>query len=163
MRTVKFVIFILGICLANYVGGIPQDARNLFITQTIFFAPYLLDFSPLLKLNFPIKIVAVLIWAAGIIILMANILGVTGIITIVDSKIIFAQGYVSPIPLNVKVETYIRIAGIVYGAVFLGSITLDYTFAFNKYIMEKKMKKKKKQHASNNEVREGLMERVSTR
>ncbi|AGN35083.1 MULTISPECIES: hypothetical protein [Bacillus] len=154
MRSVKSIIFVVGLILANYVGGIPQDARNLFITQTIFFSPYLVDFYPILKklLNRPLKILAGLIWAAGISILLANILGITGIITIIDSKISFVQDYVSPISLNLKVKTYLLIACVVYTAVFVGSITLNYTIAFDEYLKKKKMNKKQKQHASNKEV-----------
>lgn len=118
------------------------------------FSPYLVDFYPILKklLNRPLKILAGLIWAAGISILLANILGITGIITIIDSKISFVQDYVSPISLNLKVKTYLLIACVVYTAVFVGSITLNYTIAFDEYLKKKKMNKKQKQHASNKEV-----------
>ncbi|KAA6442374.1 hypothetical protein [Bacillus atrophaeus] len=162
MKTVKFLIFIIGLFLANYVGGIPQDAKNLFITQTIFFAPYLVDFHPLTKFKSPLRFLSLLIWFAGIILLVANILGITGITTIVDSKVTFNSDYVFPIPLDVSVEDYLLYGCIVYSAVFVGTLTLNYTIAFDQHMMRKK-DKKKKQHASSKDSREGLMERVSTR
>ncbi|PAE61149.1 hypothetical protein CHH88_04585 [Bacillus subtilis] len=152
MRSVKSIIFIIGLFLANYVGGIPQDARNLFITQTIFFAPYLVDFHPLTKLKSPLRFLTLIIWLAGIIIFAANILGIAGILTIIDSKVTFNPDYVFPIPLDLKVKTYLVNAGIVYGAVFMGTLLLNYTKVYDENIMKKKENKKKKQHASNNGV-----------
>lgn len=152
LKSVKFVIFIIGLFLANYVGGIPQDARNLFITQTIFFASYLVDFYPLTKLKSPLKLLILILWAAGIITAIANILGVLGILTIIDSKITLNPDYVFPIPLDLKVSTFLLTSGIVYSAVFTGTLTLNYTKVLDQRIMMKKENRKKKQHASNKEV-----------
>jgi hypothetical protein len=161
LKSVKIIIFGIGIFLVNYVGGIPKDAKNLFITQTIFFAPYLVDFHPLIGMKSNLKILARCIWGAGIFVFIANILGITGIITINDSKVIFDQYYVSPIELDIEVKNYLLFTGIVYSTVFTGTITLGYSIALNKHLLKKK---KTKQALKKKEVaREELVENVSTR
>ncbi|EFV79582.1 hypothetical protein HMPREF1013_00181 [Bacillus sp. 2_A_57_CT2] len=161
MKTVKIIIFVFGIFLASYVGGVPSDTKNLFITQTIFFAPYLVDFYPLIKMKSPLRFLSIFIWAAGISVFVANILGIAGIITIAQSKVIFDHSYAIPIPLNLEVNRYLLLAGIVYGTVFVGTLTLGYANAFDKHII----KKKKAKHASKKKevAREELVENVSTR
>lgn len=160
LKSAKIVIFVIGIFLASYVGGIPKDAKNLFITQTIFFAPYLVDFYPLVKMKSKIKFLAIFLWGAGLFVFMANILGIAGIITISDFRVVFDKSYALPIPYNLKVSTYLLWAGIVYGTVFMGTLTLGYANALDKHIIKKN---KAKQASKKKEVaREELVENVST-
>jgi hypothetical protein len=158
LKTAKFLIFVLGICLANYVGGIPKDAKNLFITQTIFFAPYIVDFYPLIKLKSNLKILTILIWGAGILAFVTNIIGVVGVITIHENMVVFSADYFSPFPLKISVNRYLLLVEIVYSIVFMGTITLDYTSAWNKRLLQKK-KEKEKGKVSGKE----LVKHVSTR
>jgi hypothetical protein len=158
LKTVKCIIFIIGICLVNYVGGVPNDARNLFITQTIFLAPYLVEFYNLLKIKSYLKWLIRLIWAAGILTIIANILGITGVITIlkVDEvfKVMFNPTFFVPFQLNLPVNRYLLFAGIVYSSVFMGTITFESLLVLNKKLLKKRKEK---------ESREGLVENVHSR
>ncbi|RAU04223.1 hypothetical protein DEJ55_11105 [Bacillus pumilus] len=150
MKTVKCIIFFLGAALINFVVGIPHDTKNLFITHTIFLAPYLVDYFPLLKTkSFLLKILIYPIWIAGITIMILNILGIFGVITLVSSRLVFAQEYVAVIPFDVPFYTYIRVAVIVYAFVFIATLTLRYDLEYDKRVMERKLKKKKPQSAKN--------------
>ncbi|KSU88924.1 hypothetical protein A2U94_07650 [Bacillus sp. VT 712] len=141
MKTVKFIIFLVGIALVNYVGGIPTDARNLFISHTIFLAPLLVDFYGLLKVQSLLKWFIILIWLAGILTIVSNILGVAGVLTLVEKKVVFNSQYYMPFDLSVHVHSYLLIVSCVYTFIFMGTITFDNIFALNKKIMKKQKKK----------------------
>lgn len=158
MRTVKILIFIFGIGLTNYIGGIPNDARNLFITHTIFFAPYLVDFYPLTKIRSNIKWIIYLLWGVGILTFAANILGVGAVITIEDSRVIFNQNYYSPFHLNMSISLYLKLIGYVYAAVFMGGICFKYITDFDKRMVAKRSKKKEERKKV---TREELVKNVS--
>lgn len=133
LKSVKLIVFVVGIFLINYVGGIPEDSRNLFITHTIFLAPLLIDFFPLLKINniwkWPIKI----FWAAGILALITNILGVVGIIQITDGyNVLFSSGYYSIFNMNMPVNTFLLLLQIVYALIFTGTLTLTHHLSSTK-------------------------------
>lgn len=154
LKTVKFIIFVIGICLVNYVGGIPTDARNLFITQTIFLAPYLVEFYTLLKIKSYLKWLIRFIWAAGILAIILNILGVVGVITIVEVDkvftVMFNEQFFVPFPLKIPVRTFLLLAGIVYSCVFIGTITLDYLIVLNKKLLKKRQGKEGRKELSAN-------------
>ncbi|HDR7981245.1 TPA: hypothetical protein ACOQ39_005598 [Bacillus cereus] len=136
MKTVKVIIFIIGICLINFVGGIPTDARNLFITHTIFLAPYLVEFYELLSLKSHMKWFIRLIWVAGILALVVNILGITGIIIVKEMKVIFNPEYYIPLELNLGLRKYLLIQGCVYSVVFVGTITFHFIAVLNQKLLE---------------------------
>lgn len=148
MRTVKSIIFVIGIFLINYVGGMPQDSRNLFITHTIFLAPLLVDCYPLLKIESFVKWIVRIIYVAGILILMANILGVAGIITVdpQSSNFIFSPDYYTIFELNTNIQTYLLSAGIVYASVFLATLTFSYKLNINLERESNKERKGMKKH-----------------
>ncbi|MED2653618.1 hypothetical protein P4199_28855 [Bacillus thuringiensis] len=104
MKTVKVIIFIIGICLINFVGGIPTDARNLFITHTIFLAQYLLEFYEFLSMKSHIKWLIWIIWGAGILAFLLNILGIAGIIIVKNMKVILNPEYYMPLKINVTTQ-----------------------------------------------------------
>ncbi|WP_144473095.1 hypothetical protein [Bacillus pumilus] len=141
----KVIVFIVGIFLANYVGGIPNDARNLFITQTIFFVPYLIDFYPLVLMKSQLKYLTHVIFSTGIIIFSTNILGIMGVIIIENNRILFNQDYVTAVQLNIELNNYLLIAGIIYVIVFIGTLMFKVLLKFNSHFEEKKRNKGKKQ------------------
>ncbi|MFK4461885.1 hypothetical protein [Bacillus safensis] len=145
MTYAKVIVFIVGIFLANYVGGIPNDARNLFITQTIFFVPYLIDFYPLVLMKSQLKYLTHVIFSMGIIIFSTNILGIMGVIIIENNRILFNQDYVTAVRLNIELNNYLLIAGIIYVIVFIGTLMLKVLLEFNSHFEEKKRNKGKKQ------------------
>ncbi|WP_400194632.1 hypothetical protein [Lysinibacillus telephonicus] len=126
MNTIKVVVFFLGIFLINYVGGMPTDLKNLFITHTIFLVPYLLDFHPYLKIKFDkfVLIIVRVIYTLGIIVLVINIFGIFGIIQVnVEKKEFFLNGeYWLPFSFGIGYYKYILFASLVYVAVFMGTL-----------------------------------------
>ncbi|WP_342474694.1 hypothetical protein NST32_05250 [Bacillus sp. FSL L8-0215] len=156
MKTVKSIIFLVGVCLANVVAGIPYDSKNLFITHTIFLAPYLVDYYPLLKLEKPgVRWLIRIIWVAGILMLISNILGVTGVLTVVDFNVVFGQGVISIVKFKIPLDIYILISVAVYLSVFGAPLIIKtYHSEYEKHTLEKKMKKKKQQSNTNGVVLE---------
>jgi hypothetical protein len=146
LKTVKFIIFVVGLFLVNYVGGVPTDARNLFITQTIFLAPYLVDFYPLLNIKSKLKWLIVIIWIAGILVFILNILGIVGVIVIekVDETfmVMVNKQTVSLFSPEIPLKQYLLYIEVVYPLVFVGTITFEYFAALNKKMLEKKRGKK---------------------
>lgn len=130
MNTIKIIVFVIGVFLINFVVGFPYDARNIFITHTIFYVPYILEFHRLLIIQFDrlISWVIKIIYAIGIGILIMNTLGILGVITIdADSKILyFSESYVLPFSINIAYNNYILTAGIVYAVVFIGSMLFEH-------------------------------------
>ncbi|NOP79606.1 hypothetical protein HNV23_08920 [Bacillus paranthracis] len=163
MKTVKALIFLLGICLANFVGGIPTDARNLFITHTIFFAPYLVDFYPMLSLKSFLKWVIRPIWVAGIIVFAANMLGIAGVITVQDSEeVVFSESYYSPFSLDWSINNYLLILSLVYVTVFVGSLTLGHLVKVDDKLVQK-AKEKEGEKEKDKGKGKGMVEHVSSR
>ncbi|WP_407974632.1 hypothetical protein AB6L51_03195 [Bacillus altitudinis] len=154
MKTVKSIIFLVGVGLANVVVGLPHDAKNLFITHTIFLAPYLVDYYPLLKLEKPgVRWLIRIIWVAGILMLISNILGVTGVFTVVDFNVVFGQGVISIVKFKIPLDIYILISIAVYASVFGAPLIIKtYHSEYEKHTLEKKMNKKKKQQSNTNGV-----------
>ncbi len=144
LKSVKVLIFFLGIGLANFVGGLPTDARNLFITHTIFFAPYLVDFFPMLNLKSFLKWVIRPIWVAGIFVFAANMLGIAGVITVKDSEaIIFNKSYYAPFDLDWSINNYLLILSLVYAAVFFSSLTFSHLVELDDKLVQNGKEKEK--------------------
>ncbi|WP_330948902.1 hypothetical protein [Virgibacillus sp. MG-45] len=138
MKTVKIIIFFIGIFLINYVGGVPHDARNLFITHTIFVAPYLVDFHRLLSVKTFLKFFIIPVFIAGIIVLMLNILGVAGILIVNHEEVVtFSSNYIPVFSLEFEVSNYLKMVSIVYAMVFTGTITMMHNLN-ESYQIEKK-------------------------
>ncbi|UTR09428.1 hypothetical protein MM300_16210 [Evansella sp. LMS18] len=126
MKSIKLIIFIVGLFLINYIGGVPQDSKNLFITHTVFFAPILVEYYKLLKVKNFLKFFIYPIWIAGIMVITANILGIAGVITVTEAyRVIFNPEYFSIFSLNLYVTNYLLVLGIVYAAVFVGRLTFE--------------------------------------
>ncbi|PEW64336.1 hypothetical protein CN448_27395 [Bacillus cereus] len=136
MKTVKVIIFIIGICLINFVGGIPTDARNLFITHTIFLAQYLLEFYEFLSMKSHIKWLIWIIWGAGILAFLLNILGIAGIIIVKNMKVILNPEYYMPLKINIGIENFLLLQGCIYSIVFVGTITFQYIALFDQKLLE---------------------------
>lgn len=145
MKYIKGIVFGISIILASYVGGIPTDIRNLFISQTIFFVPYLLDFYPLVLVKSQLKYITTGIFIVGIIVTFMNILGVIGILTIVDNRVTFHHDYFIAIPFNLEINIYLLIVGIVYVTIFIGTMAINTMYDMNKHFEDKKRSKGNKQ------------------
>lgn len=136
LNTIKILVFVIGICLINFVVGFPYDMRNLFITHTIFFTPYILEFHKYLVVQFDILICWIIrfIYSFGFLILGVNILGILGIIE-VDKElktIGFSNSYVLPLHFNMAYNKYILIAGIAYVLVFIGLLVFEHLIQLQK-------------------------------
>ncbi|MDA2113027.1 hypothetical protein PDN13_28760 [Bacillus cereus] len=163
LKSVKLLIFCLGIFLANFVGGLPSDARNLFITHTIFFAPYLVDFFPLLKLKNILIWIIIPIWGAGIIVFLANILGIAGVITVKDSKtVVFSSAYYTPFDLNLSINNYLLTLCIVYAAVFVSSIAFGHLVNQDDKLAQNE-KEEKEEKGKGKGKGKGMVEHVPSR
>ncbi|MCP1164812.1 hypothetical protein NKS31_17745 [Bacillus sp. 1813sda1] len=159
MKSVKVLIFFLGIGLTNFVGGLPTDARNLFITHTIFFAPYLVDFFPMLNLKSFLKWVVRPIWAAGIFVFAANILGIAGVITVKDSEaVVFNKSYYAPFDLDWSINNYLLILTLVYVAVFFSSLTFGHAVELDDKLVQKEKENEKEKGKG-----KGMVEHVPSR
>lgn len=149
MKSVKTIIFFVGLFLINYVGGIPQDTRNLFISHAVFFAPYLTDFFPLLKIKSFLKWIIYPIWIAGIIVLALNIIGIAGVLKIESSHVVVMQGYYSLIKIDIPLNTYLFWSCVVYLTVFMASILFNYVLEYDKKLSKRKTKKPRKEMVEN--------------
>ncbi|MGG1684869.1 hypothetical protein [Pseudalkalibacillus sp. NRS-1564] len=145
MKSIKVIIFAVGICLANFVGGIPSDSRNLFITHSIFFSPILLEFYPLLEIKSFFKWIVKFIWFAGIIAMIANILGVIGILTIatVDDaqkvyEVTLNSDYSLGYSFGMGINNFLLCIQLVYATVFLGTLTLSHWIKLDNNIQKGK-------------------------
>ena len=141
MKFIKGIVFGISIILASYVGGIPTDIRNLFISQTIFFVPYLLEFYPLVLVKSQLKYITTSIFIVGIIVTFMNILGVIGILTIVENKVIFHHDYFIAIPFSLEIDIYLLIVGIVYVIIFIGTMAINTLYEMNQHFESKKRNK----------------------
>ncbi|PIC63458.1 hypothetical protein CSV79_11730 [Sporosarcina sp. P13] len=136
MNTVKVLVFLIGIFLINIVVGFPYDMRNLFITHTIFFVPYILEFHKYLIIKFD-KIISWIIrfiYTFGVFILFTNISGILGIIEVdKDLKsITFSDTYALPFSFSIDYYNYILIAGISYSSVFISVVVFEHLIQLQK-------------------------------
>lgn len=161
MGSVKFLIFAIGIFLANFVGGVPEDSRNLFITHTIFFAPYLVDYYLLTKVKSGLKWIIIIIWGVGIFVFVANILGIVTILTIKEYNVVINPDYYSPFNVSIPVNIYLLLAGSAYMAIFMGCLCFKYLEDLNERLLAKK-ELKREEKAKKQDSREEMVKNVST-
>lgn len=129
MKTVKWVIFLSGLILINFVVGMPGDMRNYFATHLVFLSPLLFEYHSILsvKTNSFNRFLINLFYVGGLIALAVNISGVFGVFELVNiegsSSLVFsgdfAHNFIS-LPLN---------------SVILG-LTLVYVFLFTGTVLK---------------------------
>ncbi|HJA41354.1 MAG TPA: hypothetical protein H9667_07545 [Firmicutes bacterium] len=122
VRVAKKIIFVLGLCLLNFVTGIPYDSQNLFISHTIFLIPYLVDLLPLYLIKFEqlwLKCIVSGVFWIGIIVFVLNMLGVMEVILITDAQfVVFSGNFLLNFGLSVKVQAYLLFLTCIYVLVF---------------------------------------------
>lgn len=130
LTIIRIVIFIIGLILIRYVGGVPTDSRNFFITQFVFFISFLLDYHKFIFIEH--KFVKVLIYfgyIAGFFILMLNILGIFGIISIVEDGVnyflIFNESYQLGNKHLIEMTNFMNVGAIAYLYIFFSMIAFE--------------------------------------
>lgn len=136
MKTIKLVIFLLSLFLINYVGGMPTDLKNLFITHTIFFTPIFLELHQLLCIKFDRLVYYITrgVYTYGILTMVCNILGIFGIIImdVETKKLHLNEEYWLPFPLEIGYDKYILIATIAYVFAFASTIMFSHMIGLQK-------------------------------
>ncbi|TYS14287.1 hypothetical protein FZC78_19225 [Rossellomorea vietnamensis] len=130
MRSIKIVLFFIGIILMRYVGGVPTDSHNFFITHFVFFTPFLLDYYKLLSVeNKLIKFFVILGFAAGIGILLLNIIGIFQIVEITGDvhsyTLTISNEYYMGFDNLMSMPFFLNLSGVVYGYIFFGYIVFE--------------------------------------
>jgi|GEM_PF-4167170 len=136
MKTIKLVIFLLSLFLINYVGGMPTDLKNLFITHTIFFTPYFLELHQLLRIKFDRFVYFIIrgVYGYGVFTMVCNILGIFGIIKmdVKTKNLQFNEEYWLPFHLEIGYDKYILIATIAYVFAFVSTIMFSHMVGLQK-------------------------------
>lgn len=138
----KCLIFIIGLVLIRYVGGIPEDSNNFFIAQFIFFATFLVDYFKYITIeNIIIKTLSIIGFIAGIIVIVLNILGIMGIIIIGEINnvylLMFNKDYYMGISNISTLYSFMNVTSIVYIYVFFSKLVFE-----NRLIENEKNKEK---------------------
>lgn len=131
MNGFKIALFFVGLVLIRYVGGMPEDTNNFFITQFVFFAPFLVDFYKLVKVEKKIiQLLALIGFIAGLIVLLLNFFGILGIVQVEmhdDSfNLIFNSAYAMGITRIMELSNFMNIGAVAYMYIFTMSIVFDH-------------------------------------
>lgn len=122
MNTIKFFVFIFSLVLINYVGGVPTDLKNLFITHTIFFIPYFLDLHQLLNIKFDKVVYWIIriVYVIGCVALVGNISGIFGLILYdnVNNTFSLNNDYWLPFSTGIEYDRYILFVTITYVLIY---------------------------------------------
>lgn len=124
------VVFLVGLVLIRYVGGMPTDTNNFFITQFVFFAPFLVDFYKYVKIEKKIiQYFAIAGLVAGIFVLLLNFFGILGIVQIeVHEKsfnLIFNSAYAMGITRIMELSNFLNAGAVAYLYIFIMSIVFE--------------------------------------
>ncbi|AOH53363.1 hypothetical protein ABE28_003285 [Peribacillus muralis] len=129
MKSIKCIVLVASLFLINYVGGVPGDLKNLFITHTIFLTPYILELHKFLLVKFDniVYWIVRIIYGLGCTVLITNILGIFGILTMNAKKsFVINKDYSLPVPFSIGYDRYILIATLIYVAIFMVTILFDH-------------------------------------
>ena len=116
--------------LINYVGGLPSDLRNLYITHTIFFTPYFLELHSLLSIKFDRIVYYIIrgVYVISVIVIMGNIGGIFGLLQLdpKTQKMHLNDEYLLPISFELMYDKYILVATLVYISVFIATMVFSH-------------------------------------
>lgn len=156
----KIFVFVVALILINYIGGVPHDSKNLFISHLVFFAPILLEYHKLLRIKTTLlKSLIVVIFVAGLLALVTNTLGVLEILIVnKDHQIVRNPDYLL-IWFDISIIGYTIIAGLTYAAVFGLNLISNAIISLDKRLV--KARKEQLKVKQGKEKREELVSDVS--
>lgn len=130
MKIIKIVLFLVGLVLIRYVGGVPNDSHNFFITHFIFITPFFLDYCKLWTIeNKLFKVLLVFGFLAGIPMLLLNVIGIFQIVEISGAtgtyNLTFSPEYYMGFNNLMTMPFFLNISGVIYTYIFVCFILLE--------------------------------------
>lgn len=128
MKVIKLMVFFISLFLINYIGGIPTDLKNLFITHLIFLIPMMLElYSHLfVNINKVLHIVTICIFASTVIVCTALILGIFNIIVLNGESLELSKDFINLIPFQVEINPFVLFCTIVYVTTFMYTLLFSH-------------------------------------